>query len=209
MSTLLAALLVHMAQLSGGSLGWAIVALSIGIRCALLPLTIRLSRRMIRNQEIARAMQSEIDELKRRFEKRPERLLPEIQKLYKKHGYSPFDLPAMLGSFAQWPIFGLLYRAIQKAVASGGPFLWIKSLRSADALLTLMILAMTAASAYFFPNASENAKSGIVVVQVVVTGLIVWKLAAGLGLYWASSGLVGLGQTLWLRYGGRQHARPA
>ena len=35
--------------------------------------------------------------------------------------------------------------------------------------------------------------------QVLFTGLIVWKLAAGLGLYWFVSNLVGLFQVLWLR----------
>ena len=41
---------------------------------------------------------------------------------------------------------------------------------------------------------------------VMVTFIIVWKLAAGLGLYWASSSLVGIFQTLWLR--SRTDAKP-
>ncbi|MFT3869760.1 MAG: YidC/Oxa1 family membrane protein insertase [Nibricoccus sp.] len=199
MHSYLTALLSYLVQTFGGNLGWAILALSLGIRVALLPLTLRLSRRMLRNQQIALALRPEIEEIKKRFEKKPERIFGEMQKVYKKHGYSPFDLPAMLGSFVQLPIFGVMYRVIKDAVSNGGPFLWIRSLASPDGWLTLAILTLTGASAYFMPAASASAKSTLIFIQVAITGFIVWKLAAGLGLYWAASSLVGLGQNLWLR----------
>jgi YidC/Oxa1 family membrane protein insertase len=43
------------------------------------------------------------------------------------------------------------------------------------------------------------AKTTLIYIQIAVTFLIVWKLAAGLGLYWAASGAVGLVQNLLLR----------
>jgi YidC/Oxa1 family membrane protein insertase len=199
MTTSLAALLVYLTQCLGGSLGWAIVALSIGLRVALLPLTLRLSRRMLRNQQILRALQPELAGLRRRYKKKPERMLAGMQRLYRKQGYSPLDLPAFLGSFVQLPLFALVYRTIRDAVLDGGRFLWMRSLAAPDALLTLVILLLTAAAAYFIPHPSESARTAIIVVQVAVTGFIVWKLAAGLGLYWASSTVVTLGQNVWLR----------
>jgi membrane protein insertase Oxa1/YidC/SpoIIIJ len=63
--------------------------------------------------------------------------------------------------------------------------------------------------AYWMPTASEHARTTMIVIQLIVTSLIVWKLAAGLSLYWASSSLVGLFQTLWLRYRIPQAAKPA
>jgi len=199
MTNTLPTLLIYLTQCFGGSLGWAIVALSLGIRVALLPLTLRLSRRMIRNQQIMRTMQPELAELKKRLEKKPEQMLPEMQKVYKKHGYTPFDLPAMMGSFVQLPVFAFLYRAIRASISSGSPFLWIRSLASPDGVLVFIILTFTGAAAYFLPSASETAKTTVVFIQVAITGIIVWKLAAGLGLYWASSSLIGLGQNLWVR----------
>jgi membrane protein insertase Oxa1/YidC/SpoIIIJ len=80
------------------------------------------------------------------------------------------------------------------------PFLWMRSLASPDFLLTLVILSLTGVSAYLMPSASGQMRSTLSVLQVGVTFFIVWKLAAGLGLYWASSSLVGVFQTLWLRY---------
>ena len=200
MHNLLAATLVYLVQLFGGNLGCAIIALSLGIRVALFPLTLKLARRALRNQEIARALQPEIAELKIRFEKKPERLFEELGKLYRRHHYSPFDLPALIGSFAQLPIFGLLYSTIRNALTANASFLWIRNLASPDFVLTLVILALTALSACVTPSVSGNARTTMVVIQLVVTSLIVWKLAAGLGLYWVSSSLIGLGQTLWIRF---------
>ena len=209
MYTTIIALLAYLVQLFGGSLGWAILALSLGIRVALLPLTIRISRRMQRNQQIVRMLQPEIDEIKKRFEKKPDRLFGEIQKVYKKHGYSPFDVPAMLGSFVQLPVFAFMYRAIRDSVIGGGPFLWIRSLASPDGWLTLVILTLTGAAAYYMPSAAESAKSTLIFIQIAVTCFIVWKLAAGLGLYWVASSTVGLFQSLWLRGRVQPHAAPA
>jgi YidC/Oxa1 family membrane protein insertase len=195
----LVALVAYLAQHLGGSVGWAIVALSVGIRVALLPLTIHLSRRAMRGREIVRSLQPELEALKKRFEKQPERLFQETMKLYRKHGYRPFDLPAMLGMFAQLPIFTLLYHAIGAALGAGQRFYWIRSLASPDGLLTLMVVALTAAGAYFAPGMPDGARMLMICLQVTVTFFIVWKLAAGYGLYWASSSAVGLVQTLWLR----------
>ena len=209
MHHLLAATLVYLVQLFGGSLGYAIIALSLSIRVALLPLTIKLSRRALRHQEIARALQPEIEELKKRLEKKPERLFEEMGKLYRKHHYSPFDLPMLVGSFVQLPIFAMLYSTIRSALTANSRFLWIRNLASPDFLLTLVILSLTALSAYWMPTASEHARMTMVVIQLIVTSLIVWKLAAGLSLYWASSSFVGLFQTLWLRYRIPQEAKAA
>lgn len=193
------ALLAHLAQLFGGSTGWAIVTLSLSIRLALLPLTLRLARRAMRGQEIVRRLQPEIDLLKKKYEKKPERLFEETMKLYRKNGHSPFDVPAMLGMFAQLPIFAMLYRAIGSVLASGERFYWIRSLASPDIWLTVVVLALTAAGGYFAPNMSDGARTMIIAIQVGITFFIVWKLAAGYGLYWASSSVIGLVQTLWLR----------
>ena len=193
-------LLTSLSHGFGGSLGWAIITLSLGIRIALLPLTIGLARRARRKQEIMRALQPEIEQLKKRFEKKPEHLLGEMSKLYKKHDCSPLDLPTLVGSFIQLPIFGILYSSIKSSMSANNAFLWIRSLVSPDFYLTLLILTLTGCAAYLMPSSSEQIKSTLIIIQVVVTFFIVWKLAAGLGLYWASSSLVGLFQTFWLRY---------
>ncbi len=199
MDNFLAAGLAHLVQLFGGSLGAAIVALSLGVRLSLLPLTLRLGRRALRNQATAQRLQPEAEALKKRFAKDPASLLRETQLLYQKHNYRPFDGPALLGGFLQWPIFALLYRTIHNAVTSNSAFLWIRNLAAPDLALTLLILTLTGLAAYWLPNASSQARGILIFIQVIITSVIVWKLAAGLGLYWACSNLVGLLQSWRLR----------
>jgi len=143
MNDMFVALLAYLAQEFGGSLGCAIITLSFGMRVALLPLTIKLARRGRRNQEIMQALQPEIEQLKRRFEKKPERLFEEMHKLYKKHDCTPLDIPTLLGSFIQLPIFAILYSSIRRSLSSGSVFLWIKNLALPDMCLMFFILLLT------------------------------------------------------------------
>lgn len=209
MDTVLAGALAHFAQLFGGSLGVAILALSFGVRVALLPLTLSLARRGLRRQAILRTLQPEIDALKKRLGKRPEQLFTELRELYRRHDCSPFDLPALLSSFAQWPVFGLLYGTIRSALKMPAAFLWIKNLAAPDLLLTLTVLLLTGLSAYLAPGLAEQARTMLIVVQVIITAIVLWKLAAGLGLYWAASTSVGLLQNLHLRRSAAHLARTA
>ncbi len=199
MNDTLVALIGHLSQ-TLGSLGGAILLLSLAVRVALLPLTIKLARRAQRNQEVMRALQPEIEQLKKQFEKKPERLLEEMNNLYRKHDLNPFDLRTMLGSFIQLPIFGLLYNSIRSSLGSAVSFAWIKSLASPNFLLTLVILFLTGLSAWLVPSTSGQMRNVMIAIQVTITFFFVWKLAAGLSLYWVSSSAVGLFQTLWLRY---------
>jgi YidC/Oxa1 family membrane protein insertase len=209
MNDMIIVLLAALAHLFGGSLGCAIITLSLGIRVALLPLTLRLARRARRNQEIMRALQPEIEQLKKRFARKPERVFEEIHKLYRKHDCSPFDIPALVGSFIQLPIFGMLYSSIRTSLTSNSAFLWVRNLASPDLWVTLVILSLTGLSAYLLPATSAHMRNALVAIQMFVTFVIVWKLAAGLGLYWMSSNLVGLLQTLWLRYRYDSTPKPA
>jgi YidC/Oxa1 family membrane protein insertase len=208
MNDMILALLASLSHAFGGSLGYAIIVLSLAIRVALLPLTIRLARRGLRNQEIMQALQPEVEQLRKRFEKKPERFFEELRKLYRKHDCRPFDMPTLVGIFVQLPIFGMLYSSIRSSLSSKSAFLWIKNLGSPDIWLTLVVVSLTGISAYLMPSNSEH-RNTLIGIQMIVTFLFVWKLAAGLGLYWASSSLVGLFQIVWLRYRYASTSRPA
>ena len=193
-------LLQQLAGLLGGSLGWAILLLSVAVRLALLPVTLHGARQMLRNQKRLQAMKPELDKLRLRCQDRPAAMMEETAKLYRKHGYAPIDRGSLLGALVQWPVFAFLYRAITGASASGAPFLWMRSLSSPDNLLTLLVLALTAASAWLFPSAAESGKTVLIWVQVLITGLCIFKLGAGAGLYWAASSGVGALQSAYLNW---------
>lgn len=199
MNTLLAASLAHLTQLLGGNLGAAILGLSLAVRLVCVPLTLTVARRTLRRQKILRDLQPEIELLKKRYEKKPEKMFAELRELYRKHHCSPFDLVTLLGGLIQLPIFAMLYGAVRSVLRPTVGFLWIRNLATPDGILISLILLLTGVAAYFSPGITEQARTTIVVVQTIVTAVIVWKLAAGLGLYWIASGVVGLLQNLWLR----------
>lgn len=208
MNDTLAALMSSLASLFDGSMGWAILLLALAVRLALLPLTLHLSRKMLANQRKMKALQPQADAIKARLKDDPQQMFAAVSALYKEHGVKVFDRSSLLGALVQWPVFGLLYRAISQAGAGGRPFLWMKSLAVPDTALTAIVLVLTAVAAYCFPSGSDPSML-MMAVQVAVMAFMVWKLSAGLGLYWAASSSVNVVQTLVLRRERQRAARPA
>ncbi|QNA90236.1 membrane protein insertase YidC [Massilia sp. Dwa41.01b] len=204
MNETLAAIMAHLAQLFDGNMGWAILALALAVRLALLPLTLHLSRKMLANRQKMKALQPQVDAIKQRLAGDPKAMFVAISTLYEANGAKMVDGSSILGGLVQLPVFGLLYKAIGQA--SAGSFLWIRSLASPDVALTAVVLVLTAVSACLFPSETAGAATFMIVVQVVITAFILWKLSAGLGLYWVASAAVNAVQAFVLRFDARRLA---
>jgi YidC/Oxa1 family membrane protein insertase len=198
MNDTLASLMAFLASLFDGSMGWAILCLALAVRLVLLPLTLRLSRRMLANQEKMKALAPQVEAIRARLKDKPQEAFAAVSALYKEHGVQLFDRSSLIGALVQLPVFGLLYRTVSNASAGSGPFLWMKSLASPDAALTAVVLLLTGVAAYYFPSATDPAML-MVALQVAIMAFMLWKLSAGLGLYWAASSSVNLLQTVVLR----------
>ncbi len=207
MNDLLLSMMSNLSQLFGGSMGWTILVLSLAVRFALLPLTLHLARKMLANQRKIKALQPQVDEIKARLAGQPQQMMAAMSKLYQDNGAKFIDGSSLMGALVQLPVFGLMYKAIDNVAGSGGSFLWVRNLGTPDVLLTGLVLGLTALSAYYFPSMGGNAQTLMVIVQVAVTALFIWKLSAGLGLYWLGSSMVGAIQTLVLQFDQRRAAR--
>jgi YidC/Oxa1 family membrane protein insertase len=199
MNDTLASLMTFLASLFDGSMGWAILCLALAVRLALLPLTLRLSRRMLANQQKMKALAPQVEAIRARLKDKPQEAFAAVSALYKEHGVQLFDRSSLVGALVQLPVFGLLYRTVSNASAGSGPFLWMKSLASPDAALTAFVLLLTGVAAYYFPSASADPSMLMVALQVAIMAFMLWKLSAGLGLYWAASSGVNVLQTVVLR----------
>ena len=206
MNDVLAAAMQQFSLLFDGSMGWAILVLALTVRMALLPLTLRLARGMLANQQKIRQLQPQVDAIKARLAGHPQEMFAAMSALYKANGARVMDRSSLAGLLVQLPVFGLLYKAIGSAGSGSGPFLWMKSLATPDAALTAIVLLLTAVSAYYFPSAAGAPALFMLVVQVLVTAFILWKLSAAMGLYWLASSAVGAVQTFVLRHEGRRTA---
>jgi len=198
MNEILASAMTQLSMLFDGNMGWTILALALVVRLALFPLTLHLSRRMLANQQKIKALQPQVDAIKTRLAADPKAMFAEISTLYKENGARILDRSSLLGALVQLPVFGLLYKAITNA--SAGSFLWIRNLASPDTALTLIVLVLTAVAAYYAPSSGADTAMVMMAVQILVTAFIVWKLAAGVGLYWAVSAFASVIQSVVLRY---------
>jgi YidC/Oxa1 family membrane protein insertase len=199
MNEFLDGLMSSLASLFEGNMGWAILLLALTVRLALLPLTLHLSRRMLINQRKIRNLQPQVDVIRERLKHDPQAMFAAVSRLYRKNGAHVIDRSSILGTLVQLPVFGLLHKTISNASAAGGSFLWMRNLASFDAALTGIVLLLTAIAAYYVPSGSNPPSTLMIAAQIAITAIFMWKMSAGLSLYWAASSGVGIIQNVVLR----------
>jgi YidC/Oxa1 family membrane protein insertase len=115
-----------------GAFGLAVIVLTIGIRAVLFPVfgwQLRTSRRIQAEQ---RLVAPQLQELRKKYKKEPQRLSQEMNALYKEHGISPFSsLTGCIPALVQMPVLIGLYQSIRTVTASlqagDKGFLWISN----------------------------------------------------------------------------------
>jgi YidC/Oxa1 family membrane protein insertase len=115
-----------------GAFGLSVIVLTIALRAVLFPVfnwQLRTSRRIQAEQ---RMIAPQLQELRKKFKKEPQKLSAEMNKLYREHGISPFSgLTGCLPALVQMPVLLGLYNAIRNATTHLGAehfslgFLWI------------------------------------------------------------------------------------
>ena len=191
--------LFALSQIYGGNLGCAIITLSLIVRLALLPLSLHLGRKVKARQDLMHTLQPKVDRIKAEYRQNPQRQSEELMKLYRQYGVSPFDISSLLGNIVQIPVFFGLLSAIRKGLGNGGSFLWIKDIAQPNAYLALIVAGLTYLSTSISSDLSQQSRALVNFLPVVITLIIAWRLAAGIGMYWASSTVVGLVQSLILK----------
>ncbi len=113
-----------------GAFGLSVIVLTIGIRAVLFPVfgwQLRTSRRIQAEQ---RLVAPQLQELRKKYKKEPQRLSQEMNALYKEHGISPFSsLTGCIPALVQMPVLIGLYQSIKAVTLTLKPgdkgFLWI------------------------------------------------------------------------------------
>ena len=192
-------LLFVLTQAFGGNLAWAIVAFSLGVRIALLPLTYRIARQTQANRAKLLALRPDLEKLQQRFRKDPRRLLTETSRLYAKHDYKP--TAGVLGTLIQLPFLLGAFQALRSVLASAasGRFFWISNIARPDIGLALVVTALTYVVALMGPPTGSEARWLVIGIPVVMTLAILMRMSAGYGLYWGASTIVGGVQAFMLR----------
>lgn len=193
-----------------GSWGIAVVCLTVVVRSALFPLSIKQARGAAKMQEL----QPEIAALKEKYGKDKEKMARAQMELFSKHKYNP--VAGCLPIIFQLPIFMGLYQALNHAVdLRAAKFLWIQNLAAPDALFGLpfivpffgwkefnllplitLSLFMLQQKMFMPPPANEEQamQQKMMNFMMIFMGVMFYKVPAGLCVYFIASSLWGMAE---------------
>ena len=179
----------------GNSIGGGILVVSFMVRIALLPVTLRMARRMMDHQARITALAPELERLRGRHGTDRAALAQATMDLYKRHDIAMMPRGVFTSMLIQMPIGGALYRAFATGLGPRAGFLWMSDLARPDTLVAVTAATLAGIAAGAGPSTSKAA----IATSVAITGFLAWRLSASVGLYWVASNGVGVAQSLLLR----------
>ncbi|MFT9599569.1 MULTISPECIES: YidC family membrane integrase SpoIIIJ [Mesobacillus] len=197
----LSLLIVKMAEWLGGSFGLSIIAVTLIIRFAILPLMIKQTR----SSKAMQALQPEMAKLKEKYsskdQKTQQKLQQETMALFQKHGVNP--LAGCFPLIVQMPILIGFYHAISRTreIAEHN-FLWF-DLGSPDPyyILPLVAGATTFIQQKMMMAGQEANPQMAMMLWLMPIMIIVFAInfPAALSLYWVVGNLFMIVQTYFIK----------
>ncbi len=200
--------------------GFAIILLTVVIRLAMTPLTVKQTKSMYEMQRI----QPKIKELQKKYKNDKEKLQEETLKFYQENKVNPFGgcLPLLL----QMPVFIALYQVLGGTPESPGLFLqYVDSLSPAaqaeatrfwiflpdltampvsvwgaqglPEIIPYAVLVLLFGLSIWLPQMlmpGENQQKQIAMIMAIFMLYIGWISPAGVLLYWVTSSVLGIAQ---------------
>lgn len=201
--------------------GIAIILLTIAVRLATFPLTqhsIRLQAKTMSEQQKIKPF---LDQINEKYKDDPQEKNRQVWKIYQEHGISPFaPMRGCVPILLQMPVFVGLYRVCNDTIdLQGATFLWMHDLSKPDHFLgfganlpllgpylnllpilmgATQILTSWVASSHMKiqdPTQAQMQKQMMYMMPVVFTFML-YSMPAGLMIYWITSNIWQIGQTL-------------
>ena len=181
--------------------GWSIVAVTIVVRIALVPLAVR----QIHSMQALQAHAPEMKEIQRKYKGDRQKQSEELQKFYKENNINP--AASCLPLLAQFPVFIALYFTLRHQ-AHNITGTWLHVVHIADRqvinhwsgyLLLVIYAGSQVASTYFMGTTMDKTQRTIMMVLPLVFLTVVSRFPTGLVLYWMTTNLWTVGQGLVTR----------
>lgn len=196
--------------------GVAIVLLTLAVRIAMLPLTIKQTQAMHDMQRL----QPQLKALQEKYKKDKQKLQEEMMKLYQEHKVNPLGgcLPMLLQLPVMFALFMMLRNAESFSLAAGAkPSFWIllpdltgsAAQSYAAGLLNGLpyatLVALMVATTYLSSVmlSKEPQQKRMMLMMSGFMAFIGWSLPAGLLLYWLTTNLFTLVQQ-WIMMRGKR-----
>ncbi len=186
--------------------GWDIILLTLAVRLATLPASIKAQRSALRMQRLA----PQVEKIRAKFKDDSTQLNREMMELYKRNHVNP--LGGCLPTAIQFPILYGLYEALLNSIElRHAPFIgWIKDLSAPDCLpiawmpkvpgidchglpvLVLLMGASTFLQQWMMPKAGDANQQKMMMWMPIFFTVLFIALPAGLSLYYFASNLLGI-----------------
>ena len=179
-------LLTFLSAQAGLGEGLAIIALTLLVRTAMLPISWRVAYRGSIRQKKMLLLQPALARLKQECGHEPRVYAERLMKLYQEHGMSAVDLRSIGASLLHLPLFLGVYQTL-RAGLSGARFLWVETLSRPDpwfaVLAGLATLIMMAAN----PDLPDQMRLILILVPGVLAAIAALKFCSALAVYWTVS----------------------
>jgi YidC/Oxa1 family membrane protein insertase len=182
----------------GLSAGLAVIALTLLLRTLVLPITWSTAYRgQVRREKLA-TLQPELERVKARHAKDPQKYAEAVLEIHRRHGISLVDGRSLLGALVQMPVLLGAFVALRQGLASGR-FLWVADLAKPDVLLAIVAGLTTAFLALAAPELPAQMRMIMTIVPVVCLALTALHFASAIALYWATSNVFTAAQAFAVR----------
>lgn len=182
----------------GVSEALAIIIFTLLARIMLMPISLKSAYMMHKNKLAIERVRPEIERLRDLYSENPGELAKRTIAIYKKHGIKFLDKTSVINIGSQG-ILGLgIFQALRDMVISS-KFMWIADIAKPDVILAFVVGVLTFISMQMMPGAVEQQNLLIFLIPAMVSMFVLVSFPSALGLYWATSNIVTIVQTLALR----------
>ncbi len=195
--------------------GISIVVLTIFLRVAFFPLTVKSMKSMKAVQNKMKKLKPEIDALKEKYKDDKSTQQAEMMKLYTSNNINPLSsLGGCLPMLIQLPVFIALYFALLYSIdLRHSSFLWVNDLSQPEHLFDVLgipfrVLPLLMGVSWFVSQkltpmttpGSETMEMQMKLMQFmpIIFTVMFWGLPSGLILYWTVSNLLSVVQQLYI-----------
>ncbi|MGD9117001.1 MAG: YidC/Oxa1 family membrane protein insertase [Dehalococcoidia bacterium] len=202
------------------NLGLAVIALTLVVNAAMLPLTIKQTR----SSKAMQDLQPKLAELKKKYAKDKEKMAQEQMKLYKESGVSPAG--CILPMLIQMPVWIALFQSIMRVLAVipenlaglsnylyswpvvyssiplSNDFLWFH-LSSGDIVLAILVggtmwVQQKMVQAPVVDPSQKTQSSLMLWIMPIMFAWLTLSFPSGLALFWITSNLFRIGVQYWI-----------
>jgi YidC/Oxa1 family membrane protein insertase len=176
----------------------AIVTFTLLARLVLMPISLKSAYRMYKNKLAIERVKPEIERLREVYSKNPEALSKRVMAVYKKNGIKFIDSTSMMNIGTQG-ILGLgIFQALRN-METGSRFMWIADIAKPDVILAFVVGVLTFLSMQVMPGLSEQQSHLMLLIPAMISMFVLVTFPSAVGLYWATSNVVTMAQSLVLR----------